>query len=129
MLMDESTVLNKVRPANKVAQIYRGEQQLSMQISVTRRTVDIDEVSEQDSKRYKCVIAKIGGKTRYLNCTSEEKDVKITVKGEWNPLTGDVEVYHYEEGPLGGSHQMVDKYLEWVYDPSSKTYIRPTAKK
>ncbi len=128
MLMDESTVLNKVKAASHVAQTYRGKQQLAMQISVTRRTVDIDILTEKQSKQYECIETTIRGKKFYLNCSSQEKDVKINVMGEWNPLTGEVEVYHYDEGAFSTAHVMLDAYLEWIYDPETKTYIRTTAK-
>jgi streptogramin lyase len=58
-----------------------------------------------------------------LNCRSEEKEITLSVKGQWNPVTGEVELYHYDEGEMPHA-AMVDKYLWWVVDEAARP-IRP----
>lgn len=132
MLLDTRTLLNKAKGAKKGTQIHNGAQQMSMQISVTRRTVTIAPFSKKELQGHKLdeyKNVKIKEETHYLYCSSREKDVKINVMGPWNPLTGDVSLYHYDEGQFDPTHTLLPSYREWFYDNESKTYLRPVAKK
>jgi hypothetical protein len=99
-----------------------------MQLVVTRRTVTIERLEKKDLARVKYEEVKIGNDTHYLNCVSDEKSVKINVMGGWSPLTGDVELYHYDENSFKDSHNISAKYLDWTYDEKEKKYIAPAAK-
>ncbi len=130
LMMDKNKLASKAKSSSKrAAHVHNGAQQMVVQLSVTRRTVSIQVLDKKELSRYKYEEVKVGGETRYLNCTSEEKDIKLNVVGPWDPLTGEVELYHYEEGAFDATHDFAAKYLEWTYDPKTKEYIAPTAKR
>ena len=129
MLLDNSTVLNKAKSAAKRARIYRGEQQLAVNIKVVRRTVEIEKLTFKEAQRIENTEVTVKGEKQYLNCSSKEATVAINVVGGWDPLEGTFGLYHYEEGALPNGNQMVAKYLKWIYDEDSKEYIKPVAKK
>jgi hypothetical protein len=129
IMIDKATLLNKARAAGaKIAHIHGGGQQLATTIKVTRRTVEIDELTPKERQRYKHEEVKVGKETKYLNCTSEEATVSLKVVGRWDPFTGECDIYHYEEGEAGGSHKLLDKFKKWVCDEKGKP-IRLEAKK
>lgn len=126
ILVDHNTLQNKAAGATKVPCVHQGAQQMAIAIKVKRRTVTIDaftkrELQGDNLSKY----TKVG--EHYLSCKSEEKDVTLAVKGPYDPMTGAVELYHYEEGALPAA-AMVDKYLVWVVDDKDEL-IRPQAKK
>lgn len=128
IMLDKATLLNKAKGASVCPCIHSGKQQLATTISVTRRTVVIDELTFKEAQTYKCEEVEIGKEKKYLNCTSEEATVKLHIKGGWNPLTGDVDLYHYEEGTAPTTPKLLEKYRKWVHDDGGKP-IRPDAKK
>jgi hypothetical protein len=128
MLLDASTLVNKAAGAPKRATVYNGAQQMTLQLTVKRRTVRIEKLEPKELQRYEHTDVKVGTETHHLNCSSDEKDVKINVVGGWSPLAGDVEMYHYEEAALPGAHVLLDKYLEWNVDDATEAPVSPTAK-
>lgn len=73
----------------------------------------IEKLTKKETAQYEHETVKIGNEDHYLNCSSAEADVALCIKGRWNPLTGDVELYHYEESAFPGNAAMLDKYLSW----------------
>jgi hypothetical protein len=129
ILLDKDTLKNMATGATKVACVYNGAQQIAMAINVKRRTVTIESNTRKDiqganPKDY--IRVTIAGEERYLKCKSEEKEVTLSVRGPWRPLTGEVELYHYDEGRMPNA-EMLDRYCEWVVDEGGRP-IRPTAK-
>ncbi len=127
MLMDHSTILNKAATGEKRALEHAQKQQLAVQINVVRRTVEIDRLEHKERQTYENVPVTVGGEIHYLNCVSREQKVDIKVVGNWKPLTGDFELYHYEEKALMPD-VMIERYLRWVQDDTTRQYIRPVAK-
>ena len=128
ILVDGPTLKNKAAGATKVACTHAGHQQMALAIKVMRRTVTISaftrkEIQGSNPKDY--IQATIAAGERFLSCKSEEKQVTLCVKGPWNPITGDVQIFHYEEGAMPAA-AMVDKYLKWYVDASGRA-IRPQA--
>ena len=127
MLMDPSTILNKAATGEKRALQRAQKQQLAVRISVVRRTVEIDRLEHKERQTYENMPVMVGGETHYLNCVSREQNVDIKIVGDWKPLTGDFELFHYEEKALMPD-EMIEPYLRWVQDDTTKQYIRPVAK-
>ncbi len=127
MLMDHSTILNKAATGVKRALEHAQKQQLAVRINVVRRTVEIDRLEHKERQTYENVPVTVGGEIHYLNCVSREQKVDIKVVGNWKPLTGDFELYHYEEKALMPD-VMIERYLRWVQDDTTRQYIRPVAK-
>jgi hypothetical protein len=113
MLISKDTLQNKAAGARKQAAVYNGAQQMVLEIKVTRRTVDLEVLTKKELSKYKYETVKVGNEEHYLTCNSTEAEVKLSVKGNWNPLTGEVQLYHYEESPFPGAPAMLDKYLVW----------------
>jgi transcription elongation GreA/GreB family factor len=128
MVITPADVIGKAKNSDKIALIYSGKQQIAVTISVLQRTVEISRLTSKEAQTYKCEQVKIGKDVHYLNCTSEEKNVKISVVGPWNPLTGEISLYHYDAGRSTQADTMLDKYLEWHCDDKGKP-IRPAAKR
>ena len=127
MLMDKATILNKAAAGDKRAWVHAGTQQLVVRIRVTRRTVEVTPLQNKERQTYENVPVTVGSETHYLNCASQEKEVGIKIVGAWTPLTGEFELYHYDETALMPD-VMLDKYLTWVQDDATRQYIRPVAK-
>ena len=127
MLMDHSTILNKAAIGEKRALEHAQKQQLAVRINVVRRTVEIERLEYKQRQTYENVLVTVGGETHYLNCVSREQNVDIKVVGDWHPLTGDFELYHYEEKALMPD-VMIERYLRWVQDKTTRQYIRPVAR-
>lgn len=128
VVLESSDIINKAKHADKVAIIFGGKQQLAVNVSVTQRTVGITRLTVKEKQRYKSIEVKIGRDIHYLNCISEEKNTKISIVGPWDPLSGEVSLYHYEAKKISQGDKMLDKYLEWVCDEKGKP-IRPAAKR
>lgn len=129
LLLDDSTILNKARNAKQRASIYANSQQMSIELkNITRRTVTIQELTPKERQRYAHDEIEIKGETRYVNSSSDEDTVSLCCKGEWNPLTGAIEIYHYEESKLPSKSAMLEKFLEWEVDEDEEP-IAPVAKK
>lgn len=103
-------------------------QQLAAEIKVTRRTVTMSELTQKELQRYEYEEVKIGTETRYVNCSSAEKEITIKIMGEWKPLTGEFSLYHYDEKAIDRKHDMDKKYLKWIVDSDTGKLIRPVAK-
>lgn len=129
IMIDKSTVKNKAKASTKkVAAVYRGNQQLTTTIKVTRRTVEIVELTKKERQRYQYEEVTIGREVKYLNCSSEEEIVDLKVVGKWDPFTGECDIYHYEEGKAPTDHKLLPKFKKWVCGEDGKP-IRLEAKK
>jgi hypothetical protein len=130
ILLDKDTLENKAKDATKVACLHNGAQQMAIAIKVKRRTVTISAFTRNaiqgDNPESYTEVTIPSGEKRYLDCKSEEKELFLSVKGPWKPLTGEVELYHYDERPISVA-SMVPKYLNWVVDPADRRPIRPVA--
>lgn len=116
MMLSHETIKNKAKDGKKQPTVHSGAQQIAVAIKVNRRTVTLQKLEFKELQRYEHVTLEIGGEKHHLNCSSEEKEVTICIYGPWNPVTGKVELYHYDEKALPGAPAMVDKYLEWNVD-------------
>lgn len=125
VMLDAKTLKNKASGAKRKASVHSGKQQMTTQIKVTRRTVTLQKLEKKELQRYTYEEVVVKGETHYLNCSSEEKDVKLKVMGTWKPLTGAVDLYHYEEGDMPSKHEFVKSYLVWYVDDKGD----PTAPK
>ncbi len=122
LLLSADTLVNKAASAPKRASVHAGNQQMIVEVSVTRRTVRIERLTlQKDIQRYENVKVMVGDEPHYLNCSSEEKVIKLRVVGPWNPVTGEVTLYHYAEaqGALP-AHAMLDKYLVWYVNAENQ---------
>jgi hypothetical protein len=129
LALDKTTVLNKATAStSKRASVHQAAQQLTVGIKVNRRTVTIEPLTKQESSQYEHVVVEINGAKHYLNCSSAEQEIVLLIIGPWDPLTGKVQLYHYQEGAMPGSHTLLDKFLEWNVDDENNP-ISPTAKK
>ncbi len=120
ILLDKSTLQNKAANATKVAYVHNGVQQMAVAVKVKRRTVTISaftrkEIQGSNPKDFEEVTT-VAGEKRYLRLKSDKiEDITLCVTGPWNPFTGVVQMYHYDEGPLPAC-AMLDKYLRWRID-------------
>jgi hypothetical protein len=101
---------------------------MTVEIKVMRRTVTIQPLKKSELNRYKYEEVTVGSETHYLNCVSEEKEIKLCVKGEWHPLTGEVDLYHYEESAFPASPAMIEKYLKFKIKPPNEV-VGPEAER
>jgi hypothetical protein len=126
------TVKNKAASAARRAMLHKGSQQMAIQIKVKRRTVTLDELTPKEKLQAKKPIeVKISDREiYYLTARSDEKDVDLLVIGEWQPLTGNVSMYHYQEGRVDSvTVAMEDKYLMWHWNAATSTPTAPVATK
>ena len=128
IMLDKDKLVAKAQGAQKRASVHQSAQQLTMAIKVNRRTVTISLLDKKERQRYEHQEVQIGTETHYLNCGSDEKEIILLIVGPWNPVTGEVGLYHYQEGALPGGHVMLPQYLKWNYDDTDKL-IGPVAKK
>jgi hypothetical protein len=131
ILVDKSTLKNKVVNATKVACVYGGAQQMALAIKVQRRKVLISahtrkEIQGHNPEHYKEV--SVGGDKRYLELKSLKiEDITLCVTGPWNPFTGVVLLFHYAECAMPAC-AMLEKYLRWHVDKDGRTR-HPEARK
>jgi hypothetical protein len=130
-----STVVNKVKSAQrKAASVFKSKQQIMILISVDSITAKIDKLSSDDvaKKRYKDMVeasAPGDNGSGYVLPSVESRQITVKVIGPWNPLTGEVDVYHYEKDEAwNGGHEFLPKYLQFIVDERGAP-IRPAAKK
>jgi len=129
IMIDKSTVKNKAKASTKkVAAVYRSNQQMTTTIKVTRRTVEIVELTKKERQRYQYEEVTIGREVKYLNCSSDEELVDLKLVGKWDPFTGECDIYHYEEGKAPTEHKLLPKFKKWVCGEDGKP-IRLEAKK
>jgi len=136
MMLDKATILNKAKGcnlANARSLTYREAQQIAIPIKAIVRTITVEKLAKNDIPRYKnsSVEVTIGSEVHTLRCTSKDgvEDAEIHIVGPWNPLTGEVVLYHFEMGlPPQNNHTMLEKYMKW-YRNEDKTLLRPVAKK
>lgn len=129
ILLSSQTLINKATNARKMASVHAGKQQMTLEIAVTRRTVTLTRLTDKDRRRYEYKTIKVGQEVHYLNCASDERELKICIMGQWSPLTGNVVLYHYEEGALPATPQLLPQYLSWTRSKDKKQYVAPAAKK
>jgi hypothetical protein len=127
---DKDKLVAKAQGAhNKRASVHQGAQQLTVAIKVKRRTVKISPLTKKELQRYEHEDVEIGSEMHHLNCSSDEQEIILLIVGPWNPLTGEVGLYHYKEGTIPADHQMLDKFLEWNVDETTKKPVSPVATK
>jgi hypothetical protein len=127
--LNETEIINKAKnSSNKRASVHNGKQQLTVKIQVERYTINIEELKVKEKHRYKGVKeCKIGSEIVYLLPQKDKRKVDINVVGGWKPLTGKVEIYHYDPSAALRNHEMMKDYLVWKTDESGKpTYPNAT---
>ena len=130
--LDLSTaeVIKKVSTTTKrAACTHQGKQQIALLIKVDSVTVTVSELTAKEIKsgRFQSAAVKRGSETVQVTTEVVERPVEIKVIGPWNPLTGDVDVYHYEKDTTAGTHDFLPKYLDFVMDGNRA--VRPVATK
>jgi hypothetical protein len=131
--ISKEKIINKAANARKKASVYRAEQQMIVELKdVHRRTVRIDSYTRKELQGKKLTdyeAVEVMGETRYLSTSSSEDTVTLCCVGNWKPLNGEIEIYHYEECDLPVAAQMLARYLQWYYreDGGRKVPTNPVA--
>ena len=114
---------------HKRAKIQKGKQQLTTEITVTRRRINITASSakSKDVLQAKDIII-VGSKREQKALSIEnttDETIKVRVVGDWSPGECSAEIYHYEEKDmLPMNHEFLDFYLR--FNHNGKTPTRPS---
>ena len=117
--ISKETLINKAKGSTRrVAGTFGApaKQQLTVQIKVDRKTITISVLDKKEKHQYEHEIVEIDGEDHYLNCSSAATaNVDLRIVGDWDPLTGKLGLYHYEEGAIqqNAAAAMLQKYLLW----------------
>ena len=125
--ISKDTLKNKAKASTtRRAIVHAGEQQMAVQISVERKTITMEVLEFKELQRYEYHTVVINGEKHYINCSSAaSENINLTIVGPWNPLTGAVELYHYQE-TFPATAAMLPKFLEWRVDGGNNP-LSPTA--
>lgn len=127
--LSEATVKNKASSGKKIAHVYNNAQQLGVTIKARQWTATISESSWKPGAKGKqpkeTIAVKIQSDVYYIEIDiAKDDNLEIFVMGQWDPQSGQAEIYHYEANPPG-AHTMLDKHRKWFYNETTKEYTAP----
>lgn len=127
--LDVGSLKSKAGAGQKIAKVHQGKQQIGVYITCKQWTAKVspsDFNPKKDKKPDKNTLPVLKGReTVYIDIDiTKNESFKIFVLGEWDPNTGDAEIYHYEASPPTSS-TLLDKYLTWWFNPRLKKFTAP----